>query len=420
MGMNKKSLWIVIVVIFFAFRGRAIAVNKFEIQAKIIETKQKKIEIEEAKKDKLKALMEVNEDIKTKKDLATKIRKQLGEYDEHFYKKVLLYNTDNLSLDTGDRLLLDYDIKIERLKYAFRIFFYEAKKRDTIDKIAWRNIVKNDLNHSIIGRAQLLWDNPGLKHNGLDMAYDAVYNEKENLLSEKNNTEIESGVVQSEKNELTKEISEIERRAEQYARELDQFEGTLKAIIDYKVLPPKGTVVFAWPTSETYITQKFGLTADSKNLYQSGKHNGTDFRAKYEPVYAMDDAVVEGIGDTDLTCPGASFGKWVFLYHPTHLATAYGHLSKIYVKKGQYIKKGEIIGVSGNSGHTTGPHLHVSVFAGIDSSGNKIVSINGKESNSCGGKLLFQPRAPKNAYLNPLDYLPPVPKKEFFGGSHHD
>ena len=64
------------------------------------------------------------------------------------------------------------------------------------------------------------------------------------------------------------------------------------------------------------------------------------------------------------------------------------------------VARGEIVGYSGNTGHTTGPHLHVSVYAG------SAASVQKRPSTTCEGKVYTMPLAPTNAYLDPLYYLP--------------
>lgn len=183
-------------------------------------------------------------------------------------------------------------------------------------------------------------------------------------------------------------------------KELRDYESTLKFILDPTSIPPRGTKVFSPPLDEIYITQQFGRTSASGRLYASGTHNGTDFRASVgTPVLAMQSGVVDGFGDTDITCSGASFGKWILIRYNNGLASVYGHLSLTKVTIGQAVKTGDIVGYSGNTGYSTGPHLHVSVYA---SAGVKVES---RPSKSCGGKTYTLPLAALNAYLDPMDYL---------------
>jgi len=113
---------------------------------------------------------------------------------------------------------------------------------------------------------------------------------------------------------------------------------------------------------------------------------------------AMASGVVKGTGDTDIYCKGASFGKWVFIEYDNGLSSAFGHLSVISAKTGQRVKAGDVVALSGNTGHTTGPHLHTSVYV------SEGVNIGKVPSRSCTGKNFIMPIASKNAYLDLLDY----------------
>jgi murein DD-endopeptidase MepM/ murein hydrolase activator NlpD len=185
-----------------------------------------------------------------------------------------------------------------------------------------------------------------------------------------------------------------------FEKELQDYETTLKFILDPSSIPPRGTKVFAPPLDDILITQQFGRTSASGRLYASGSHNGTDFRATMGTrVMAMGTGVVDGVGDTDVTCRGASFGKWVFIRYNNGLASTYGHLSLISVQKGDTVSAGTLVGYSGNTGYSTGPHLHVSVYAGSG------VNVKSLPSKACDGRLYTMPIAAINAYLDPMDYL---------------
>lgn len=189
--------------------------------------------------------------------------------------------------------------------------------------------------------------------------------------------------------------------------EIRDYESKLDFALNPDTLPSKGSVVLAWPLESVLITQRFGRTVDAERLYVSGSHSGVDFRAAVgTPVYAVADGIVKGVGDTDLTCPRASFGKWVFIEHDMGLSTTYGHLSKYRVKEGQKVKKGELIAYSGNTGHSTAPHLHLTVYATKGVNGQEGVRVTDRPSAACSGKVYRMPLAPIAAYLDPLAYLP--------------
>ncbi|MCX6757990.1 MAG: peptidoglycan DD-metalloendopeptidase family protein [Candidatus Nomurabacteria bacterium] len=189
-------------------------------------------------------------------------------------------------------------------------------------------------------------------------------------------------------------------KKEAFENELRNYESQLKFILDPSKLPNGG--VLSWPLDKIYMTQLFGKTEAGKRLYANGTHNGVDFRASVgTPVKAMANGTVMGTGDTDLTCSSASFGRFVFIKYDNGLSSTYGHLSLIKVYQGQKVSRGEIVGYSGNTGYSTGPHLHLSLYA------SNAVKMESRASKTCNGRTYTMPISPVNAYLDPMYYLPP-------------
>ena len=85
-------------------------------------------------------------------------------------------------------------------------------------------------------------------------------------------------------------------------------------------------------------------------------HNGIDLAANYENVYSVLDGIV-----TETGWDNNGGGNYIKVNHFNRFETAYLHLSEIYYRVGEFVKAGFIIAKSGNSGNSTGPHLHFSV-----------------------------------------------------------
>ncbi len=223
---------------------------------------------------------------------------------------------------------------------------------------------------------------------GKKVVIDVTKKEKDTLLSQTKNKE----------SEYKKLLAERQKLKDTFEKELDDYEAKLQFILDPNSLPKAGSGVLSFPVKTPFMTSPFGP--------RWGRfHYGTDFRAPVgTPVTAMASGTVLGTGDTDLSCKGASFGKWVFIKYDNGLSSTYGHLSAISSKVGQKVKAGDIVAMSGNTGSSTGPHLHVNVYA---SSG---VNVQNVPSKSCNGKIFTQPIAALNAYLDPMLYLPKLPK----------
>ena len=85
-------------------------------------------------------------------------------------------------------------------------------------------------------------------------------------------------------------------------------------------------------------------------------HEGIDLRAYFEPVHAIMDGRVEELGGD------ARSGIWIRLRHKGGMLSSYAHLSKKLVKKGDLVRSGDVIAISGNSGRSTAPHLHFRIY----------------------------------------------------------
>lgn len=193
-----------------------------------------------------------------------------------------------------------------------------------------------------------------------------------------------------------------EQLKDQFEKEVFEYESQLNYLIDKGSYPKGKSGIFSWPLDNVYITQKFGKTVGAEKLYTSGSHNGVDLRASIgTKVKNVLDGTVLGTGNTDIYPGCYSFGKWVFVQHDNGLSTIYGHLSVISAQKGQRLSTGDTLGFSGNTGYSTGPHLHISVYA---SQGVRIE----KFVNSRGCKEATLPLADVRAYLDPLAYFPSI------------
>ncbi|HWB34234.1 MAG TPA: peptidoglycan DD-metalloendopeptidase family protein, partial [Candidatus Paceibacterota bacterium] len=216
-------------------------------------------------------------------------------------------------------------------------------------------------------------------------------------------------LTQTKNQEAAYQAQIAQKQAEEAKFESDllTYQAQLGLSVTPGSLPAPHPGVLAWPLDNIRITQYFGNTdfaTQNPQIYNGKGHTGLDLAASPgTPVKAAMDGVVLGTGNTDLTCPGASFGKWVFIKHPNGLSTLYAHLSSFAVQQGDIVKTGQVIAYSDTTGYATGPHLHFGVYA---SSGSEIASF---ASSGCKGKTYTMPVGDVTAYLNPLSYLPAVP-----------
>lgn len=227
----------------------------------------------------------------------------------------------------------------------------------------------------------------------------------------KSQTKIIAGTT-AEKNSILKETKNTEAnyksllalkqvQKEEFEREVLAFESALKIAIDPSLIPSTGKGVLRNPLANIRVTQYFGNTAFSTanpQVYNGKGHTGIDFAASIgTPVMASLNGIIVGAGNTDIgSC--RSYGKWIMIKHPNGLSTLYAHLSLVNVAIGQTVATGQVIGYSGNTGYSTGPHLHFGVYA---TEGVRITKLT--SSVNCRNVVI--PFADIKAYLNPLSFL---------------
>ncbi|MFH1456969.1 MAG: M23 family metallopeptidase [Patescibacteria group bacterium] len=103
---------------------------------------------------------------------------------------------------------------------------------------------------------------------------------------------------------------------------------------------------FIWPTVSTHITQ-----------YYNWQHHAIDIGSPLGlPIYAS------MAGKVTVSGWGTGYGNYVVIDHGGGKRTLYGHMSKIYVNKGQEVNQGTAIGAIGSTGWSTGPHLHFEII----------------------------------------------------------
>lgn len=111
------------------------------------------------------------------------------------------------------------------------------------------------------------------------------------------------------------------------------------------------------PVARPRVTSGFGYRVHPV-FHIKKMHSGIDFKTNTgTPVKTTADGIVTRVIPAD----NGGYGKLVVIRHSYGFDTAYAHLSSIKVRQGQKVKRGQLIALSGNSGRSTGPHLHYEV-----------------------------------------------------------
>ena len=141
-----------------------------------------------------------------------------------------------------------------------------------------------------------------------------------------------------------------------------------------------------YPTRNPYVTQSFGAKSSMYLSY----HKGTDFRVHNDPkkdiIASQNGTVIQSVTNgadwfywsqgwkaTENYKKGSPFGNYVIIDHNGYY-TLYGHLEEVYVKTGEYLEGGKVIGKGGNTGNSKGAHLHFELRVGNNSSSSAINS----------------------------------------------
>lgn len=227
----------------------------------------------------------------------------------------------------------------------------------------------------------------------------ATKQEQDKLLAIKRNTE------QTYRDILAEKL----RQKQEFDAALTEFESQLQILVDPGTFPGAKNGILNWPLNTIRVTQQFGGTQFAKNnpgIYGRGYHPGTDFGVPVgEKVKTVLSGIVQDTGNTD-AFPGCySWGKWILVKHNNGLSTLYAHLSSILVSPGQQVATGDVIGLSGSTGVSTGPHLHLTLYASQGVEVHKFSDFRAG-TTGCSATGATTPVAAEEAYLDPMSYLP--------------
>lgn len=208
--------------------------------------------------------------------------------------------------------------------------------------------------------------------------------DKEKVSSAKTEKETKNNLLKSQKaqrqekaNALSEEDKALQDELDTYNAQVSKIESQIQEIIKKANQSANGGTnglkfdgSFIWPCNNKIIT--------SRVKWRWGRwHKGIDIGARYENVYAAASGYAYNLEN-----PGG-YGHYIMIIHGDGYITLYGHLNSYNISYGQYVSQGQVIAQSGNSGGSTGPHLHFEI--------RQASSISGFFSSS---------------FLDPLDYLP--------------
>jgi murein DD-endopeptidase MepM/ murein hydrolase activator NlpD len=110
---------------------------------------------------------------------------------------------------------------------------------------------------------------------------------------------------------------------------------------------------FIWPTTGTSITQYYHVGYQAGDVFTGFPHTGIDIDGG-----TGDEIYASAKGTVVKTAYNAGYGSYIIVKHGAHWKTLYAHLDSVAVTEGDEVKKGDVIGSMGNTGRSTGDHLH--------------------------------------------------------------
>ncbi|MGB9819258.1 MAG: peptidoglycan DD-metalloendopeptidase family protein [Thermovenabulum sp.] len=244
----------------------------------------------------------------------------------HFFRYLNTLKAENYKLLERNKKYADMEDKIK--EYNQQKKQLEEKIIEMEEKIARIEELENKLNKLI-------------KENTFNVEVNTLLTKKSSSLSSRGDVNREELLTKLK--DLDEKLGEKENNLKNLSKALIQLQDKINSIPD--IMPVQGE-----------ITSHFGYR---KSPFGKGKefHDGIDISAPYgTEIKAAANGIVTFAGYK----PG--YGYTVILNHSNGIETAYSHVSKIIVRKGQKVSKGQAIALIGSSGRSTGPHLHFSVI----------------------------------------------------------
>ena len=257
---------------------------------------------------------------------------------------------DNILSDQRDVNLLSKNIKFNQPNQIPKYFRYEVQSGDSINLIAnkfsidanyifWNNIhLTNQADLIQVGEMIRVPSTEGVLH---DVSFGETLSEISNKYNAKPDDIVDFAANNiNDPNFIEENVTILIVGGKQIKEKVDVFEIAANNIVKKE----SSIAGFVWP-SDGPIT----------SLMTWWHATGIDIGSPYNsPVVATNGGTVIFAGGD----PCCSYGLYVDIRHPGGYVSRVGHLNKIWVNVGQAVQRGEIVGLTGSTGRSTGPHVH--------------------------------------------------------------
>lgn len=266
-------------------------------------------------------------------------------------KKVILGIIILIVIAVGLAMMLSHFLiqDVENLRSQTQILEQTAKrlKRENRQLMAKKRRLERFSNFLLLQQRVLETRNQEL--------HQAIQEQKEKLLSLNDKLKEVEKILGIEEVGSEGNITTLPKRVEKLEQQSLIYFSKVKKLSKYEKKLLYRTIPIGLPVRYRRISARFGYR-QHPIYHRKMFHFGLDLSAPIgRTVYAPADGVIYFAGVRK------GYGKFLMVEHPFGFMTAYGHLSKILVQPGQYVKKGEPIAKVGNTGRSTGSHLHYEV-----------------------------------------------------------
>ena len=356
--------------------------------AQIAALEQKKKEQQEKLKDLEKQIAEA----KAKKEDVMVTKKLLDQRNQLLLEQI--DDTQN-QIDDAAAQIARYEL-LEQEQYE--LFCQQVRSEEERGSLSYLSVLfKATSMADLLSRMEFV--NEVAEYNKTLIA--AMKETRENIKAEKTEMEAKEAQLGEQQDELQGKLDETTKLMNEYAadqRELEKLyaaeEEAGKAIVaEINRLMAESDVVpsaegFIWPvTTSRKISSPQGNRVSPGNGIGSSNHKGVDIcNVSYSSkIYATKSGkvLIASMPYSDPDGGKSGYGNYVVIDHGGGMSTLYAHMSIVKVSVGQYVTQGDVIGVTGNTGASTGPHLHYEVHS--------TTMVNGRAVT---------------VYENPLNYLP--------------
>ena len=356
--------------------------------AQIAALEQKKREQQEKLKDLEKQIAEA----KAKKEDVMVTKKLLDQRNQLLLEQI--DDTQN-QIDDAAAQIARYEL-LEQEQYE--LFCQQVRSEEERGSLSYLSVLfKATSMADLLNRMEFV--NEVAEYNKTLIA--AMKETRENIKAEKTEMEAKEAQLGEQQDELQGKLDETTKLMNEYAadqRELEKLyaaeEAAGKAIVaEINRLMAESDVVpsaegFIWPvTTSRKISSPQGNRVSPGNGIGSSNHKGVDIcNVSYSSkIYATKSGkvLIASMPYSDKDGGSSGYGNYVVIDHGGGMSTLYAHMSIVKVSVGQYVSQGDVIGVTGNTGASTGPHLHYEVHS--------TTMVNGRAVT---------------VYENPLNYLP--------------